>query len=76
MSKKKAEDVDKAYAGGLPFSLACVGCEAGEMACAPPTPAAARADGWKAIDVDREGLSWNYIGWCPECWAVFTRPAA
>jgi hypothetical protein len=71
MSRKTAEDVQKAFDAGLPFSLACAGCEAGEVVGHPVTPADAIAAGWHAIDVDREGLSWNYLGWCPECWEGF-----
>ena len=42
--------------------VVCMNCDASQ-----PTPEAAKSAGWKSIIADREGLSWNAVGCCPEC---------
>lgn len=46
------------------FSLVCYSCSAGEDV---KTIEEARSAGWKDIVEDFEGLSWNYVGICPDC---------
>jgi hypothetical protein len=46
-----------------PFTLQCVECDAGMDI---ESPEQAIADGWTEIEEDFDGLSWNYLGRCPE----------
>lgn len=46
----------------VPFSLTCAHCDA-----FIDTPHEALLAGWQGITADLEGLSWNFIGDCPEC---------
>ncbi len=46
-----------------PFSLQCVECDAGLDI---ESPEEAIAAGWTEIEEDFEGISWNYLGCCPE----------
>lgn len=46
-----------------PFSLTCLGCEAGDDMHSEEQALAA---GWIHIERD-DGFSWNYLGCCPEC---------
>ena len=43
------------------------------MACslAFDTVREARKEKWKDIDEDPEGISWNWVGYCPECWKEY-----
>ena len=47
---------------GLPESVTCYECDA---AC--DSLAEAQAEGWKDLEEDRDGRSWNFLGMCPEC---------
>jgi hypothetical protein len=49
-----------------PFTLCCIECDAGVHI---ETPEQALAEGWIDIEEDFGGLSWNYVGVCPECQA-------
>ena len=46
-----------------PFVLTCTDCEAGGE-CASLKDA--KAQGWMDIFFDPDGLSWNFLGHCPE----------
>ena len=46
-----------------PFSLACVNCDMGEGI---PSQLEAEQSGWRDIALDLNGLSWNYLGVCPD----------
>jgi len=48
-----------------PFTLICDGSCDGGMEF--ETPEAALAAGWTEIVYDPDGLSWNYLGTCPNC---------
>lgn len=46
------------------FSLCCLLCDDGlQYDCELEAIAA----GWREIEADPEGLSWTYLGVCPEC---------
>ena len=45
----------------VPFSLTCTQCDA-----SADTPHEALLTGWKGITADLDGLSWNFLGECPE----------
>jgi hypothetical protein len=47
---------------GLPFSLACEACDRDS----PESWCEAVVKGWTEICADSDGLSWNYIGLCPD----------
>lgn len=47
----------------MPFALSCWNCGATD----DTTPEDAIGNGWSAITEDEDGLSWNYVGTCPEC---------
>lgn len=47
---------------GVPFSVACWTCDAGQGL----TLEEARLLGWKHI-APNDGPSWNYLGYCPDC---------
>jgi hypothetical protein len=47
---------------GVPFSLACCMCDCDS----PDTLEEAMAAGWTDIQFDPQGLSWNYLGSCPD----------
>lgn len=49
-------------AAGLPFSLVCVGCDAGDEV---GSLAEAQAQGWTRLRADPTGLTWNFLGFCP-----------
>lgn len=49
---------------GIPFVLACAGCD-----MSIDQQHEALLSGWKNITPDLAGLSWNFIGSCPECFA-------
>lgn len=46
------------------FSLSCHGCDAGDGV---GTMVDAVVAGWLGITYDPDGLSWNFIGTCPDC---------
>lgn len=48
----------------LPFSLSCRHCDID-----PPGSSFTSAvlGGWTNIEVDRRGMSWNFLGCCPDC---------
>lgn len=46
----------------LPFSLSCMVCDCDS----PDSYAQAVLRGWTEIIVDRTGLSWNFLGFCPD----------
>ena len=48
-----------------PFSLSCSNCDAGMDI---ETPEQAVLQGWYGIYED-DGMSWNYLGTCPQCLA-------
>lgn len=48
---------------GTPFTLRCILCDAGDGL---DSEAEAIAAGWRDIDYD-DGLSWNFLGTCPDC---------
>jgi hypothetical protein len=48
---------------GIPFSLMCFVCDAGEDVV---SPADAIREGWRGIERD-DGVSWNFLGCCPTC---------
>jgi hypothetical protein len=52
----------------LPFSLTCIDCDRGDGI---DTLEQAMLSGWHAIRED-DGMSWNYLGWCPECYLEST----
>src|SRR5437016_3514394 len=45
----------------VPFALACSHIDSAL------SRAEAIADGWTGIDEDLQGLSWNFLGLCPDC---------
>jgi hypothetical protein len=49
---------------GVAFVLTCGRC--GDD-CERETYAEAIAGGWTEIEPDLEGVSWNFLGHCPEC---------
>ncbi len=48
----------------VPLSLMCYVCDAGTEI---DTLEKAGKAGWRGIAYDPDGLSWNFIGHCPEC---------
>ena len=48
----------------LPFSLCCQYCDAGSNTL---TEQQAIGEGWIEIEADPGGLSWNFLGVCPDC---------
>jgi hypothetical protein len=48
----------------VPFSLTCVDCDLGDGI---DTREQATLAGWHEIRRE-DGGSYNYLGWCPECW--------
>lgn len=59
-----AANVLEAIGNGVPFSLSCGECDAGQGIA---SYADAVAAGWTEICVDEDGLGWNFLGTCPEC---------
>lgn len=57
-----AAELRNALNAGVPFSLSCVGCEAGDEVADYESAIAA---GWTEIEVDLGGFSWNFLGHCP-----------
>ncbi len=51
-----------AYSINPPESISCGVCDAQTDGVA-----AAEAQGWKHLEMDVEGYSWNYLGLCPDC---------
>jgi hypothetical protein len=49
---------------GVPFTLACVGCDGGQEIMSHEQAVLA---GWTQITYDPTGLGWNYVGHCGEC---------
>ena len=47
----------------IPFTLACVECSNE----GPDSFDEAVAGGWTRVSCDANGLSWNFLGWCPHC---------
>lgn len=47
-----------------PFVLSCVGCDAGDGI---DSKKQALKAGWTGIQPDPGGLSWTWLGECPEC---------
>jgi hypothetical protein len=45
------------------FSLACIGCDAGDNIS---DPWQAKEEGWVNIEYN-EGMGWNFLGYCPHC---------
>lgn len=56
-------EVRHQVAVGVPFSLTCERCDAGDE-CA--TVDQALLAGWRGLRYD-DGPSWNFLGICPEC---------
>lgn len=50
----------------IPFTLSCVDCDVDS----PPSYDAAVQSGWTCIQFAPDGLSENYLGFCPECSAL------
>lgn len=46
-----------------PFTLRCEFCDAGDGIY---SEAHALAEGWQGIEYN-DGLSWNFLGVCPDC---------
>ena len=46
----------------VPFSLSCVVCDCDS----PDSWFEAMFKGWTEIEYDPDGLSWNFLGYCPE----------
>lgn len=51
-----------------PFSLSCVGCDAGMEIT---SLVMAWVTGWARLENDEvdDGMWWTHLGWCPECQA-------
>ena len=49
---------------GLNFSLSCTTCDAGTEV---KTRGEAEAAGWSQLLCDPGGISWTWLGLCPEC---------
>jgi hypothetical protein len=47
----------------IPFVLSCYGCDAGD---AITSLEQGILSGWTGM-IEEEGLSWNQLGWCPDC---------
>jgi hypothetical protein len=47
-----------------PFSLSCYDCDLGDGI---DTREQGILAGWHEI-VEEDGETYNYLGWCPECW--------
>lgn len=47
---------------GIPFSLSCCSCDCDS----PDSLEEALAAGWTEIQFDPGGLSWNFLGYCPD----------
>jgi hypothetical protein len=67
LEAERLRDVANALDAGVPFSIACFGCDAGQEI---GEYAVAVARGWEGIVLDRGGLGWNFLGSCPECIAM------
>lgn len=58
------EQTDSGDGQPLPFSLSCNHCSAGDGI---DSIEQATALGWSSIEEDADGMSWDYLGLCPEC---------
>jgi hypothetical protein len=48
---------------GVPFVMQCSECDMD----APPSWESAVLAGWTEIEADLNGMTWNFLGMCPEC---------
>lgn len=54
----------RAFGASVDGPVECFRCDAGADSVAE-----AVAAGWVGVEPDLEGMSWNYLGLCPECQA-------
>ncbi len=58
-------DAQRKIEDGVPFSLSCFECDAGDGVTGLID---AQHQGWTDLQYD-DGMSWNFLGMCPECGA-------
>jgi hypothetical protein len=63
LKTQQSEEHVRLLASVYPFSLICSSCDMD----GPATYDQAKAEGWREIDFDETGLSWNFLGDCPDC---------